>query len=169
MIEYDVKNEKKNYFCESYSFSIKKMHNQPPSVTDLLLQHQLRRTKIRIEILEIFAKHEYALAHAEIEGNISKEFDRVTIYRTLKSFEEQGLIHRVLDESGAAKYALCSHENCESHKHYDKHIHFNCVSCGHTFCLDNVPIPAIQLPIGYKLEKIDFLAQGMCKKCGEIV
>jgi Fur family ferric uptake transcriptional regulator len=134
--------------------------------TDKLLEHhKLRRTKIRLEILNIFLDRNYALAHSEIEETISKEFDRVTIYRTLKSFEEQGLIHRVLDESGAAKYALCLHEHNETHKHHDQHIHFNCVQCGHTFCLENIPIPEIKLPAPYQLQKFDFLAQGICKNC----
>ncbi len=135
------------------------------TTTDLLLKHSLRRTSIRIAILDVFVIYPYALTHAEIEAKISNAFDRVTIYRTLKSFEEQGLIHRVLDDSGVAKYALCSHEHCETHKHHDKHIHFNCVQCGHTFCLDHVPIPDIQLPKQYQLQKIDFLAQGICKNC----
>jgi Fur family ferric uptake transcriptional regulator len=116
-------------------------------------------------MLDIFLSKNYALAHSEIEESIGKEFDRVTIYRTLKSFEEQGLLHRVLDESGAAKYALCQHEHNEIHKHHDQHIHFNCTSCGHTFCLENVPIPEIKLPINYQLQKLDFLAQGICQNC----
>ena len=105
------------------------------------------------------------MAHAELEESIGTEFDRVTIYRTLKSFEEQGLVHRVLDDSGTAKYALCQHDHSEVQKHHDHHIHFNCVSCGHTYCLDNIPIPEIKLPTSYQLQKLDFLAQGICQKC----
>jgi Fur family ferric uptake transcriptional regulator len=135
------------------------------SIDHLLQHHQLRRTKIRVAALNLFLDKKYALSHSEIEESIDKEFDRVTIYRTLKSFEEQGLIHRVLDESGAAKYALCQHEHTHTHKHHEQHIHFNCVKCNKTFCLDHVPIPEITLPEKYQLQKIDFLAQGICKNC----
>jgi Fur family transcriptional regulator, ferric uptake regulator len=138
------------------------------SIDELLEHHQLRRTKIRIKMLSIFLDKDYALAHAELEASIGQDFDRVTIYRTLKSFEEQGLVHRVLDESGSAKYALCQHEHNEIHKHHDQHIHFNCVTCGHTYCLDNVPIPEIKLPAAYQLQKLEFLAQGICQKCSTI-
>jgi Fur family ferric uptake transcriptional regulator len=134
-------------------------------IAKLLQQHQLRRTKIREDVLELFMEKQYALAHSEIEDSIGKDFDRVTIYRTLKSFEEQGLIHRVLDESGAAKYALCHHHHDVPHHHADQHIHFNCVACGRTYCLDHVPIPKVQLPADYQLRKMEFLAQGICKNC----
>jgi Fur family ferric uptake transcriptional regulator len=135
------------------------------SIDHLLQHHKLRRTKIRIAILQMFVERNYALSHTEIGDHIDKEFDRVTIYRTLKSFEEQGLIHKVLDDSEAAKYALCNHEHSHTHKHHDQHIHFNCVKCGHTFCLENIPIPPITLPENYQLQKLDFLAQGICKTC----
>ena len=131
---------------------------------NLLITHQIRKTKIRLDILEFFLSKNYALAHAEIESAIDKGYDRVTIYRTLKSFEEQGLIHKVLDESGTSKYALCA-SHCISHKHTDAHIHFNCEQCGHTFCLEDVPIPAVQLPIDYQLVSYNFLVQGICKDC----
>jgi Fur family ferric uptake transcriptional regulator len=140
------------------------MTSNTAHISDLLSKHQVRKTKIRIAILELFMARNYALSHAEIEQVIKNDFDRVTIYRTLKSFEEQGLIHKVLDDSGASKYALCSH-NCASSKHFDTHVHFNCTQCGKTFCLDSVPIPAIALPENYRFDKLDFLASGICKNC----
>lgn len=130
---------------------------------NLLNTHQVRKTKIRLEILDFFLSRKYALSHAEIEESIDKSHDRVTIYRTLKSFEEQGLIHKVLDDSGTAKYALCA--SCVSHQHNDTHVHFNCEACGHTFCLEEIPIPTIKLPTDYQLIGYNFLVQGICKDC----
>jgi Fur family transcriptional regulator, ferric uptake regulator len=135
-------------------------------IESLLTNHHVRKTKVRIAVLDLFMSNSYALSHAEIEQRIDTEFDRVTIYRTLKSFEEQGLIHRVIDDSGAMKYAICSpSSNCQEHRHHDQHIHFSCNKCGKTFCLDMVPVPAIQLPPNYQFEKLDLLAQGICKDC----
>jgi Fur family transcriptional regulator, ferric uptake regulator len=138
----------------------------PAQIESLLTHHHVRKTKIRIAVLDLFLHHSYALSHAEIEQHIGQQFDRVTIYRTLKSFEEQGLIHRVIDDSGAMKFAICSpSSNCQEHQHHDQHIHFNCNKCGKTFCLDSVPIPHIELPPNYQFEKLDLLAQGVCKDC----
>lgn len=131
---------------------------------NLLAEHQVRKTKIRLEILDFFLSKNYALSHGEIEEAIDPSYDRVTIYRTLKSFEEQGLIHKVLDESGTAKYALCA-DHCVGHKHHDAHVHFSCTKCGHTFCLAEVLIPEIKLPTNYHLTGYNFLVQGICKDC----
>jgi Fur family ferric uptake transcriptional regulator len=133
------------------------------SAENLLAAHQVRKTKIRLEVLDFFLLKNYALSHAEIEHEIIG-YDRVTIYRTLKSFEEQGLIHKVLDESGTSKYALCV-SHCTSHKHNDAHVHFNCEKCGRTFCLEDVAIPSIQLPTDYQLIGYNFLVLGICKNC----
>ncbi len=131
---------------------------------NLLLEHQIRKTKIRLEILNFFLSRNYALSHGEIEEAINPSYDRVTIYRTLKSFEEQGLIHKVLDESGTSKYALCTNHYV-GHKHSDSHVHFSCMKCGHTFCLEEVLIPEIKLPLNYQLTSYNFLVQGICKDC----
>lgn len=134
------------------------------TIEKLLENHQIRRTEIRIAILEVFLDKKYALSQPEIEEIIDKKFDRVTIYRTLNSFENQGLVHKVLDTSGVSKYALC-HADCGSHKHSDKHIHFSCQVCKNTYCLENIPIPNIELPENYEFTSMSFLAEGICKHC----
>jgi Fur family transcriptional regulator, ferric uptake regulator len=133
---------------------------------ELLIAHGIRKTKIRLDMLKFFLSKSYALTHSEIELAIDQSYDRVTIYRTLNSFEEQGLIHKVLDESGTSKYALCA-SHCISHKHNDAHVHFNCEKCGHTFCLEDIPIPDVALPINYQLISYNFLIQGVCKDCSQ--
>ena len=62
-------------------------------------------------------------------------FDRVTLYRTIKQFEEKGLIHEVIDTKGQAKYALCVTE-CTTHEHHDDHLHFHCSQCDRTIGVD---------------------------------
>ncbi len=36
-----------------------------------------------------------ALAHADIEKKTGESFDRVTVYRTLQSFVEKGIVHLI--------------------------------------------------------------------------
>lgn len=129
----------------------------------LLKEFRLRSTPSRQEILHLFLKREYALSHGDIEKEISNNLDRVTVYRTLKTFLDKGLIHKVLDDSGTVKYALCS-EACTTSSHHHNHVHFKCTTCGQTNCLD-IEIPAIHLPKGYRASEQDLLIQGICESC----
>lgn len=136
-----------------------------PDVKHMLKQHKLRYTQGRAAILQILAEHEGALSERDIEDAIGQRCDRVTIYRTLSTFLDHGLIHRVLDDSGAMKYASCTPQCHEGRDHAHDHVHFKCIKCGHTSCLDKVPIPAVMLPQGYRLQEVNMLLQGHCPAC----
>jgi Fur family ferric uptake transcriptional regulator len=129
----------------------------------LLKEFKLRSTPSRKAILNFFLKKNYALAHADIEKGIPSNFDRVTVYRTLKTFLDKGLIHKVLDDEGALKYALCT-EACTMTGHHHDHVHFKCIRCGQTNCLE-VEVPPVKLPKGYQPGEINLLIQGVCAKC----
>lgn len=130
----------------------------------LLKEHNLRHTSGRETILGVFAKNNAALSHSDIEIHLPENFDRVTIYRTLKSFVEKGLIHKIADTDGITKYALCNHE-CSTKEHNHDHIHFKCEKCGDTTCIDSVAIPEFALPKGYVPSEVNLLVQGNCPKC----
>jgi Fur family ferric uptake transcriptional regulator len=129
----------------------------------LLKNFRLRSTPTRQEILHLFLKKEYALSHSDIESEIADDIDRVTVYRTLKTFFDRGLIHKVLDDGGTLKYALCS-DNCSVSGHKHEHVHFKCTRCGQTNCLD-VNIPSTKLPKGYQAKEVNVLIQGTCPNC----
>jgi Fur family ferric uptake transcriptional regulator len=129
----------------------------------LLKDFRLRTTPSRQEILHLFLRKEYALSHGDIEKEINNALDRVTVYRTLKTFLDKGLIHKVLDDEGSLKYALCN-EACTTTGHHHNHVHFKCTMCGQTNCLD-VEIPAVKLPKGYKPKELNILIQGICENC----
>jgi Fur family ferric uptake transcriptional regulator len=90
--------------------------------------------------------------------------DRVTLYRTLKTFEEKGLVHRIDDGSGSIKYALCP-EDCPTQEHHDLHVHFYCNQCRETFCLPKSRIPDIALPDKFKTEEVNLVVKGWCGSC----
>src|SRR5262249_16711864 len=115
------------------------MEQEKGPVIELLRQHDLRITGCRKDILELFMHSQAALSQPEVEKEFGDEHDRVTIYRTLASFMEKGLLHKVPDDAGAARYALCS--GCREHEHHDSHIHFKCQACGSTHCLDEIQFP----------------------------
>ncbi len=130
----------------------------------ILKDYELRTTTSRAAILTLFIKNSFALSYSDIEREIASSFDRVTVYRTLKTFLDKGVIHKVLDDEGSLKYALCS-EPCSTHEHHHEHVHFKCQKCGQTNCLEQVTIPEVFLPRGFKANEMNLLIQGTCDKC----
>lgn len=135
--------------------------------TQLLKDHHLRSTSSRAAILSLFLQNDKALSYSDIERKIAESYDRVTVYRTLKTFLDSGVIHKVLDDGGSLKYALCD-VACVGNTHHHEHVHFKCTNCGQTSCLEQVGIPTIQLPAGYSASEFNLLIQGVCDKCRKI-
>ena len=133
-------------------------------IENILSSHALRKTGCREEVLRLFLHRNIALAHGDIEHAMFASFDRVTVYRTLKTFLDKGILHKVLDDSGSMKYALCR-DTCAHEEHHHQHIHFKCITCGNTTCIEEVHIPNIKLPAGYVGKETDILVQGTCILC----
>jgi Fur family ferric uptake transcriptional regulator len=139
-----------------------------PMVTpeQLLAAKVLRVTRPRIDILTILIEQDVALSQHELETHLGASADRVTVYRTLKTFVQEGLLHTIPDEQYGVRYALCDTHGCETEgPHHHDHVHFKCNTCGDTLCLDDVRLPPMPLPAGYKAEEVTVLAKGTCKDC----
>ena len=139
-------------------------HIKQYSVNDLLKRFQLNVTDSRKKILQLFLNQPEALAHADIENKAGEKIDRVTVYRTLQTFVDKGLIHSIPTADNSIRYALCKDDCSEGH-HHDHHVHFVCEQCEKTACLDEVNVPEINLPSGFKKEKIEVVISGICKEC----
>ncbi|MGI8633945.1 MAG: Fur family transcriptional regulator [Segetibacter sp.] len=135
------------------------------SIDDLLKRSQLSVTDSRRKILEVFLGNNGALAHSDIEKKTGEKFDRVTIYRTLQTFVEKGIIHTIPTADNSTLYALCKDECSSSGHHHDNHVHFVCDHCNVTYCMDAVVTPDVTLPKGFKPKIIDVLVTGVCKNC----
>jgi Fur family ferric uptake transcriptional regulator len=133
-------------------------------VNSILKQNQLSVTGSRKKILELFLANNGALAHGDIEKKTGEKFDRVTIYRTLQSFLDKGIIHSIPTADNSIRYALCKDDCFEGH-HHDDHIHFLCKTCGNTTCLDEVHIPEISLPKGFRSQHVEVVVSGKCNVC----
>lgn len=124
----------------------------------------VRPTAMRILIYKYLAQKEAAMSLMTIEDAFSKA-DRTTLYRTLKTFEEKGVVHKVDDGTGLFKYALCD-PNCNCELEQDLHLHFHCNNCDETVCLTEHKIPHINLPEGFVAENANLVLKGICDKCG---
>jgi Fur family transcriptional regulator, ferric uptake regulator len=133
-------------------------------IKDILKRNKLSVTASREKILNLFLEQTGALAHGDIEKRAGEKFDRVTVYRTLQTFVEKGIIHTIPTADNSIRYALCK-DDCEEGHHHDHHIHFVCTNCNNTYCLDNVVTPEIKLPQGYAARQIEVVVEGICRDC----
>lgn len=128
-----------------------------------LKNHKLRITDCRMDVLEHFQQQNRALSFKDLEDKF-QEYDRVTLYRTLHSFTDNGLLHKIPGDGGSAIYGLC--HDCGVEKHHHNHMHFKCNNCGTTECIDSpIDIPKVSLPDNYEMSDIDVIINGICKSC----
>ncbi|MEP7319492.1 MAG: transcriptional repressor [Panacibacter sp.] len=133
-------------------------------VAEILKRNQLSVTGSRQKILELFRHSNSALAHADIEKQTSEQFDRVTIYRTLQTFVEKGIVHTIPTTDNSVLYALCK-DNCSEGHHHDDHVHFICDDCGTTYCLEYIIVPNVEVPKSFVTKRTDVVVSGLCDKC----
>jgi len=129
----------------------------------ILEQKAVRITPMRQLLLDYFLQNSGAFGLMELESAFPKS-DRITIYRTLKTFEEKAIVHGINSGAGEVKYALCD-EHCTSIDHIDQHPHFQCEQCKQITCIDNVIIPNMNLPDGYVSKKMNMIISGICPNC----
>lgn len=122
----------------------------------------IKPTAMRLLVLRQLVENGVAISLKDLEDRFEKA-DKVTLYRTLKTFEENKLIHSIEDGTGAVKYALCE-EGCECEPQ-DQHVHFHCVKCGETYCLTQSKIPQTQIPSGFRASSASMVYKGTCANC----
>ncbi len=132
---------------------------------NILIAKQINPTAMRLLVLEFILKQEAAFSLGTLEKELQHS-DKVTLYRTVKTFEEKGLIHTIKDGTEAAKYALCE-EECKTGVHYDKHIHFYCTNCKELLCLPKENMPEIKLPESFHVSEVSLVARGICDNCNK--
>jgi Fur family transcriptional regulator, ferric uptake regulator len=118
-------------------------------------------TAMRILVFDYLEKQKVAVSLSEIESAFEVA-DRITLYRTLKTFEEKGIIHSI-QENNTSKYSLCADE-CNEDTHHDRHLHFYCKICKKTTCKDDFQLPQ---PAGqnFRIDEVRFFAKGICENC----
>jgi len=135
---------------------------QTEVLTKILKNRSINPTAMRLLVLDQLMNTEVALSLADLEIEMDQA-DRVTIYRTLKTFEENKLIHSIEDGTGSIKYALCE-SNCKCTPEFT-HAHFHCNDCNRTYCLKNIHLPEVELPQNFKAEQSSFVLKGVCDYC----
>jgi Fur family ferric uptake transcriptional regulator len=132
-------------------------------IKSILKKYGMKLTSPRSKVLEAFYLSDRAVTYCEILEFAAKTIDRVTIYRTLKSFEDIGLIHRIVGASEAPAYALSvgSAQQLE----FKQHLHFGCTKCQGVFCLNDYGMPSVSLPEPFRVHSMSLIITGLCRSC----
>ncbi|KAA3436045.1 Fur family transcriptional regulator [Rufibacter hautae] len=120
-----------------------------------------RSTPAQQAILNMLKAADSALSQDMIEQQLKGETDRVTIYRVLNRFCEDGLAHRITSDEGKFYFALC--KNCQQQHHTHDHFHFRCLSCQKVECLEEKV--KVSLPLGYSAANVNCWVSGYCANC----
>jgi Fur family transcriptional regulator, ferric uptake regulator len=120
-----------------------------------------RNTPAKQAVLNVLHAAKTALSQEDIAREVQGSMDRVTVYRVLNRFYEDGYVHKIVADDGKHYFAICL--NCEEKQHRHNHFHFRCVKCQKIECLpEEVPI---KIPAGYQLENVNCLLTGHCQNC----
>ena len=120
-----------------------------------------RNTASKQAVFDILNSSKAALSQDAIEQEVKGSMDRVTVYRVLNSFCEDGYVHKILSDDGKYYFAICL--NCQEKKHQHNHFHFRCIKCQKVECLKEEV--NVKLPDGYTLENVNCLLTGYCQTC----
>jgi Fur family ferric uptake transcriptional regulator len=128
----------------------------------LLEEHGVKVTPNRLLVARALADAGRPLSLMELEAQL-ETIDKSAIFRTLGAFKDAHLVHVLEDSGEGVRYELC-HSHHEDHDD-DVHVHFYCTKCHRTFCLEDTPVPPVQVPEGYEAESVSYLLKGVCPEC----
>lgn len=131
-------------------------------VVKRLVQKGIKPTANRILVYRELSKTAHPLSLSDLEQRMLS-LEKSSIFRVLTLFVEHDVVHSFSDGRGVLHYELCgSHGACN---HGDSHLHFYCESCQQSFCLEDIPLPTIELPEGFLPHSISFVIKGECPEC----
>ncbi len=130
-------------------------------VEQKLLAKNTNPTSMRILVYDFLERQQVAMSLSEIESHFYNA-DRITIYRTLKTFEEKGIVHSI-QENTTTRYILC-HDGCNEQTHKDWHLHFYCKICKQTTCQEDFRLPQNENQ-KYRIDEIKLFGKGICENC----
>jgi len=136
--------------------------NSDNQARKMLKAAHLYCTSGRVAVLKVLIKAKKPLNQVQIARRLGTEcFDKVTIYRTLKSFFDVGLVHKAFMEKRAWHFELahnCTERQC--------HPHFTCICCGNTHCLMGMSLPMAKSPHrGFIIHRQQVRLEGLCPAC----
>jgi Fur family transcriptional regulator, ferric uptake regulator len=119
-----------------------------------------RKTRQHQAIFEVMVSAQHPLLAQEIWGLASTQVPQLsvaTVYRQLKSLQDEGLIKAVVLPGQNPRYELASLAH---------HHHFQCRACERVFDLDACPGNLDRLaPSGFRVDDHELILYGRCSDC----
>ena len=128
----------------------------------LLEEHGVKVTPNRLLVARALQEAGRPLSLMELEA-LLETVDKSAVFRTLVTFKDARLVHVLEDAGDGVRYELC-HSHHDGHDD-DVHVHFYCTRCHQTYCLEDTPVPPVQVPEGYRPESVSYLLKGVCPNC----
>lgn len=122
-------------------------------------------TPVRILVYRYLSACHAPVSLGELETAL-ESVDKSTISRTLSTFRNSRLVRSFNDGSGSLKYEICATSD-NGMGRFERHIHFRCEECGTTTCLNDLKVPEVALPHGYKVNEVNYLVTGFCPECSK--
>jgi Fur family ferric uptake transcriptional regulator len=146
------------------------MPDPPPSPDSILRGAGLRRTPVRVGVLEVLAGSAQPMGVTQVLRALPQDTDAVTVYRTLNTFTRKKLVHRVRGEDRTWRYALGGAPPAPSSPHPHQHAHFVCDACGGVECLEQSQIPktlvqSLRVDTRHAVTYAEVVLHGVCPKC----
>lgn len=129
---------------------------------DQMERHGVKPTAVRLMILRAMYRGGEMVSMSDL-GRILLTVDKSTISRTLSLFLLHKLVHAVDDGSGSLKYNVGGGDDNGAPE--EEHTHFYCEKCHRTFCLEQINVPLVELPEGFRLTGINYVLKGVCPEC----
>lgn len=128
----------------------------------MLEEAGLYRTETRVAVLMVLSKAARPLRQDQIAERLAdKARNKVTIYRTLESLANAGLVHRAFMQERAWHFELAHH--CTARQ---CHPHFTCSNCGTIHCLKGFSMPlAPKSYKGFVIQHQQVRLEGLCPAC----
>jgi Fur family ferric uptake transcriptional regulator len=133
----------------------------------LLHRAGLRRTPVRAAVLMVLGQSGQPLGVPQVLERLPQDTDAVTVYRTLNTFTQKKLVHRVHGEDRTWRYALSADATTRH-----EHPHFVCDACGTVECLEESQIPrdfirSLHVAARYSVSYPEVVLHGVCPKCND--
>lgn len=129
---------------------------------DILEAGGVKPTANRILVLRSLLASSSPMSLIELETQL-ETLERSSILRVLTVLSEHGLVHVMEDGRGVSKYEVC--HSSDHGTQDDHHAHFYCEKCNRVYCLEDIAVPHIFLPPGFKLKGVNFMLKGICPNC----